>query len=271
MADTPVSAPAAPAATPAAPAPAPAATPAPAPAPAAPAPAPVAPAAAGTPPAGTPSPQPAAPPPPPSARPTWLPETHWDANLNAINLEALQKDFESKAALAARKPEDIKLPAKLPDDIKLPQGATWKLNDKDPYVGMLRQIAAEEGLPQSAVDKFVVADARIKLANYQADQARMAAENAKLGEHGTARKDAIVNFLGASGLEPDERVAAANWMTDEVSVRAIEKLITKMIGGVAPNSSGSPAPSVEQKPERSLAQRMYPNMNSSVAPQQKAG
>jgi hypothetical protein len=209
--------------------------------------------------------------PPPSARPTWLPETHWDTNLNALNLEALQKDFEGRAALAARKPEDIKLLTKLPDDIKLPQGATWKLDDKNPWTPALKEIAVKRGLTQEALDDLVAADARIKLANFQAEQSRQAEENKKLGEHAQARKDAIVNWLAASGLEPNERVAIAAGLTDAVAVEALEKIIKKVIGGVAPNSSGSPAPPSEQKPERTIAQRLYPNMPSAAAPQQKAG
>jgi hypothetical protein len=193
----------------------------------------------------------------------------WDANLNAINLTVLQQQEEARAALLARKPEDVKLPTKLPDDIKLPQGATWKLNDKDPYVTGLKEIAVAEGLPQSAIDKFVAMDARVKLAKFQADQAAFAAEDAKLGEHGPARKDAITNWIAAAGFDPDERMAAAKWMTDEVSIRAMEKIIRKNIGGI-PHSTGAPVPpTADQKPEMTIAQRMYPNMVSSA--KQKAG
>src|SRR5262245_8463283 len=265
MSEAPASAPSAPSPAAPAPAPTPAAPPITPQAPAAPA------AAAPAPAPAPPSPAPVPPAPPPSARPTWLPETPWDGTLTAINLEALQKDFTDRAALAARKVEDIKLPAKLPDDVKLPQGASWKVDDKDPWVTTLKQIAVEEGIPQTAIDKFVHADARIKLAAFQAEQARQADEKKKLGEHAQARTDAVINWLAGSGLEPNERVAMANALTDAVAVEAFEKIIKKVIGGVAPNSSGSPAPPSEQKPERSLAQRIYPNMASATAPQQKAG
>lgn len=260
---------------PAAPASAPASTPAPAAAtPAAatppPSPAPPAPASvAASPPAAAPAAPAAA---PASLRPQWLPESHWNAQLNTINIDALQKDFEGKAALSARKPEDIKLLNKLPDDVKLPDGATWKINEKDPYVPELRQIAIKHGLSQDVVNDVMLMDARVKIGDYLAEQNRQAEENKKLGDNAKARKDAIFNWLNASGLEPPERLALAAGLTDAAAVTALEKVIQKIIGGVAANAGGQAAPAEPSKPARSIEQRMYPNMRSVNDPlERKAG
>jgi hypothetical protein len=151
-------APAAPAAS------APASTPAPAaatPVAAAPSPAAAVPSSPATPQAAAPAAPPA------SSRPTWLPESHWNPTLNALNFEALQKDFETRAQLAARKPEDIKLLSKLPDDFKLPEGATWKVNEKDPYIPELRDLAVKHGLTQDVVNDLMLMDARVKLGHYR--------------------------------------------------------------------------------------------------------
>jgi hypothetical protein len=248
---------ASPAAAPSAPAPAAAPAAAPAPAPAAPAPAPSVPpsepaAAAAT-----------------SIRPTWLPETHWDPKLNAINLGALQKDFETKAALAARKPEDIKFAPKLPDDFKPPEGMKVKFGDeRDLRVPVLRDIALRHGLPQEAVDEMLIADARFQIAQIQAEGERLANEDKKLGPNHQARKDAVLNWLKAAGLEPDEAVALAMGVRSAHGVTALEKLMARQIGAVPSTSAGGGGPAPAPAPEKTLAQRLYPNMVSS---ERKAG
>lgn len=269
MVDAPVSspapaAPASPAAAPAAAAPSVAAPP---PSPSA-APAP----AAAVAPAAAPAPAPA----PASSRPTWLPESHWDATLNAVNFDALQKDFEGRAALAARKPEDVTVLSKLPADVQVPDGTTWKITDKDPLFQGLRQVAIEEGLPQSAVDKLIVMKARTDIADFIADQKAAtefeAAENKKLGDGAPQRKEAIINWLNASGLEPKERVAVAAALTSADAVVGLEKIIRKVVGGVPASAGGAPSPAAPApQPPRSIAQRMYPNMPSRDATQQKVG
>jgi len=257
-------------AAPAAPASAPASSPAPAaatPAAAAPSPSP-APASAPSS-VATPAAAPAAP--AASSRPSWLPETHWNPQLNAVNFDALQKDFETRAQLAARKPEDVKLLTKLPDDFKLPEGAQWKVNEKDPYIPELRQLAVKHALPQDVVNDLMLMDARVKLGAYQAEQVRLADENKKLGDNAGPRKEAILNWLKASGLEPDERVAIAAGLSEAVQITALEKIIQKIIGGVAANAGGQGAPAEPPKVVRSIEQRMYPNMRSVNDPERKAG
>lgn len=250
-------------------APAPAAAPAasaPSAAPAAPAPAPVA--APAPAPAVLPTSEPGAPS-PASIRPTWLPETHWDAKLNALNLGQLQKDFESRAALAARKPEDIKFAPKLPDDFKPPEGVKVKFGDeRDVRVPLLRDIAIRHGMSQDAVDELLIADARMQLAQIAAEGERLKGEDAKLGPNHQARKDAVLNWLKAAGLEPDEAVALAMGVRSANGVTALEKLMARQIGAVPGASAGTGGPAPAAAPEKTLAQRLYPNM---VSTERKAG
>lgn len=261
-------------AAPAAPA-APASAPAPAPAPASSAAVAATPSAASPPSPPTAPAAPAAPvPAAASPKPTWLREAWWNPEAATINFTSLQQFEEEQAALAARKPEDIKLPTKLPDTVKLPEGTTYKIDDKDPYAAGLRQVAAEKRFTQEQIEALVVMDAQLKAERYTADRAYVAEENKKLGENAQVRKDAVVNYIAAMpGLEEGERIALSRGdPTKAAYITGLEKLIGKAIGTIpASSAAGLPAPPTAAKPpEKTLAQRMYPNMPSSANPQQKA-
>jgi hypothetical protein len=194
-----------------------------------------------------------------------VPETHWDANTNALNLAQLQKDFETKAAMAARKPDDIKFAPKLPEDFKPPEGLKIKFGDeRDVRVPVLRDIALRHSLPQEAVDEMLIADARYQIANIQAEEQRLAKEDEKLGPRHQERKDAILNWLrgGGVGLEPAEAVELAMSVRSAGAVQALEKIMARQIGMVPGGNAGG-QPAVTPPPEKTLAQRMYPNMVSS--------
>lgn len=204
----------------------------------------------------------------PSIRPTWLPETHWDAKLNALNLGQLQKDFETKQQMMARKPEDIKFAPKLPEDFKPPEGLKIKFGDeRDVRVPVLRDIALRHALPQEAVDEMLVADARFQIANIQAEEQRLLKEDEKLGPNHQVRKDAVLNWLKGAGLEPAEAVALAMGIRSADGVVALEKLMAKQIGMV-PGTGAGGGPAVTAPPEKTLAQRLYPNM---VSTERKVG
>lgn len=232
------------------------------PAPASPAPSasPATPATPAAAPAVPPSPAPA--PAPIAIRPTWLPETHWDAQTNQFNLQAFQQDFESRALLAGRKPEDVKFSIKFPDTVKLPDD--YKPTILEPYVAPLQQFALKHGLTNDALTELATLDAQVKLEQYNAETARLKAEEAKLGGNAPARKEAVLNWLKASGLTPDESVALAMGMTSANAIVAFEKIIGKANGHVpASAGNGVAAPTSPPAPQKSLAQRWYPNMPSS--------
>jgi len=258
----------------------PASSPTPATTPAAPA----VPAAAAPPPAAVatpvpaPAPAPAAPP-PATVRPEWITDAHaqwWDGTLNTLNFDTIRQHLEGQVALSQRKVEDIKFPTKLPDDLKLPEGTTWKLKPDDPFAAAFRQVAVEKGFTQDQIDAVHNMWARKNVGDYVADQQAAveyeAAENKKLGDNAQQRKETILAWIGGSGLEPAERVEAASWLTNATAVVAFEKIMRKIIGGVPHSTGGQMAPANEPAaPPKTIAQRMYPNMPSREAPQQKAG
>lgn len=240
-----------------------------------------------TPPSPTPAPEPApapspAPAPAPSpepqavARPEWLPEAHWDATANSIKPEfgahyqeiaAAHKTFtEQQAALAARKPEDIKIELKLPETVKVPDGLQVQIDDKDPRVPVLREMAIKHGLSQDAVNALVAFDAEQQIAAHTAEQTRIAAEDQKLGANAKDRKAAVGNWLKGmkdrNEITAEEYEAVRVYAVDAASVTALEKIIAKASGHV-PGHAPAPPPSTQPK---SAAERMYPHLPSGLPP-----
>lgn len=207
------------------------------------------------------------------ARPEWLPEPLWDPQANVIRPEfgahytevsAFHKtETEKQAALAARKPEDIKFEVKLPETVKVPEGMDLKINPDDPRVPVLREMAIKNGWTQDTVDALVALDAQQQIANHTAEQTRIAAEDAKLGANAKPRKDAVGNWLKGmkdrNELSAGEYEAVAIYATDAATVSALEKIMAKATGtvpGHQPDNNTKPA-------EVPMATRWY-------NPQQKA-
>jgi hypothetical protein len=230
---------------------APAPSPAPAPAP-------------GVTPSSAPSPAPA----PTATRPDYVPETYWDATANSIKPEFgqhytevskfYQTETEKRAALAARKPEDIKFEIKLPDTVKVPDGFDIKVDEKDPRVPVIREMALKNGWSQDTVNVLVALDARMKIEGHAAETARIEAEDKKLGDNAKPRKEAVGNWLKGlkenGKLTGDEYEAVKIYATDAASVTALEKLMA-MAGGSVPGNRNEPPPREEPK---SHADRIWP-------------
>lgn len=217
------------------PSPTPSPTPAPSPAPA---------------PSPTPAPAPVA-----VARPEYLPEAYWDPQANSIKPEFGQHynevstfhktETERLAALAARKPEDIKFEIKLPETVKVPEGMDLKINPDDPRVPILRDLAIKNNLSQETVNALVTLDAQQQIAMHAAEQTRIAEEDKGLGANASARKDAAANYLkgqkdrGEIPAEMYERVKV--YATDALTVQWLEIMMAKDRGFV-PGSLGNDAP-----------------------------
>lgn len=220
------------------------------------------------PPAGGGAPPSGGSPPAAPTRPEWLPETHWDTQTNAMKpefgahyseLATFHKtQTEQQAALAARKAEDIKIEVKLPETVKVPDGLQLQINDKDPRVPVLREMAIKHGLTQDAVNALVAFDAEQQIAAHTAEQTRIAAEDAKLGANAAARKTAVGNWLKGmkdrNELTADEYAAVQVYAIDAAAVTALEKIITKVNGSVPTTPPGNP-PTPEPK---SHAERIWP-------------
>ena len=210
--------------------------------------------AGGTPPAAGGDGGAGSPPPPTATRPDWLPEAHWDAQTNAIKpdfgahyneLATFHKtQTEAQAALAARKPDDIKFEVKLPDTVKVPDGFQVTLDDKDPRLPLLRDLAVKHQWSQETVDSLVALDAQQKIAAHTAEMERIAAEDAKLGANGKARKEAVATW--AKGLfdrkeiSEDEYQEIRSTAAFAAGVTLLEKLIAKATGGI-PGAGGTPS------------------------------
>lgn len=209
------------------------------------------------PPAGDPAPQQA-------QRPEWLPEAHWDSEGGAIKPEFgahyaelsafRQTASEREAALKARKPEDIKLELKLPDTVKVPDGMEIKIDDKDPRIPMLRQVALERGLDQETVNAFVALDAQQKIAAHNAEVERIAAEDAKLGEKVGERKAAVGawvdGLLASNTITKDEHQELRLTATSAAGVTVLEKIMAKAAGNVpghVPPTPPKPAPQSQEQ------------------------
>lgn len=224
-------------------------------------------------PSPTPAPSPA---PAPSAaaaavtRPEWLPETHWDTTANSIKPEFgahynevatfHKTQTEAQAALAARKPEDIKFEIVLPETVKVPDGMQLKIDDKDPRVPILRDLAVKHGLSQDVITSLVTLDAQMQVQAHAAEQSRIAAEDQKLGANANDRKSAVGNWLKGmkdrNELSGEEYEAVRVYAVDAAGVSALEKIIAKANGNVPGAGGGNDPPKPTEVP---LAQRWYGN------------
>lgn len=214
------------------------------------------------------------------ARPEWLPESHWDVNASAIKPEfgahyaevsAFHKtETEKAAALAARKPEDIKFEIKLPDTVKVPDGMDLKINENDPRVPVLREIAVTHGLSQDVVNSLIAIDAQQQIAAHAAEQTRIAAEDTKLGANAKDRKTAVGNWLKGmkdrNELSADEYEAVRVYAVDAASVTALEKIMAKAAGTVP----GVTPPAPPALPTKDAATRIWGENAFKSNPQAKA-
>jgi len=207
-------------------------------------------------PAPTPTPAPSpAPAPAPVTRPEPLPEAYWDPQTNAIKPEFWQNysevatfhktETEKRAALAARKPEEIKFEVKLPETVKVPDGMDLRINEADPRVPVIREMAIKRGWDQDTVNELVALDAQQQIAAHAAEQTRIAEADAKLGANAKGRKEAVGNWLKGmkdrNELSGEEYEAVRVYATDAETVTALEKIMAKANGSV-PNSLGDGNP-----------------------------
>jgi hypothetical protein len=190
------------------------------------------------------------------ARPEWLPEAHWDPTASTIKPEFgqhyaevstfYQTETEKRAALAARKPEDIKIEIKLPETVKVPDGMEIKIDESDPRVPIIREMAIKNGWDQDQINELVALDAQQKIAAHAAEQARVAAETAKLGDNAKDRIAAATNWAKGlrdkGDLTADEFEEIRMTATTAAGVSALEKLIAKSNGAVPGTGGHMPAP-----------------------------
>jgi len=228
--------------------------------PASPAPGGASPAPVGGAPAGGAAPAPAAAP----TRPEWLPEAHWDAasgikpefGAHYTEIANAHKTFtEQQAALAARKPEDIKIEVKLPDTVKVPDGMNLKIDEKDPRVAALRTMALKNGWTQDHVNELVAFDAQQQIAGHTAEQARIGDEMKKLGANADDRLKAVSTWAKGITTDPAELGEIKILTATAAGVSLLERLMQKSNGSVPGAQNNPPPPKTEPK---SHADRIWP-------------
>lgn len=177
-----------------------------------------------------------------------------------------QAETEKQAALAGRKLEDIKIEVKLPETVKVPEGFAIKVDENDPRVPVIRDMAIKNGWPQETVDALVALDATQKIEAHNAEIARIGEEDKKLGANAADRKTAVATWL--KGLKDNQTLTADEYegmrvyATDAATVTALEKIIAKANGNLPANIGNAP-PSTAPK---STAERMYPHLPSGLPP-----
>lgn len=199
-----------------------------------------------------------------ASRPEWLPEAHWDAaagikpefGAHYTEIANAHKTFtEQQAALAARKPEDIKIEVKLPDTVKVPEGMNLKIDEKDPRVAAVRDIALKHGLSQEQVNQLVAFDAQQQIAAHAAEQTRLTAEKQKLGANGDDRLNAVSSWVKGITTDAAEIGEIQVLTATAAGVSLLEKLMAKASGSV-PGAVGH-QPSPPKPADVPIEQRWY--------------
>lgn len=197
-----------------------------------------------------------------TTRPDWLPESYFDPatgikpefGQHYAEIATAHKTFtETQAALAARKPEDIKFEMKLPDGVKVPDGVELKINPDDPRIPVLRDLALKNNWTQDQVDALVALDAQQVIASHAAEATRLAAEKQKLGANADDRIKATASWIKSlPGISADELAEVQILTATASGVSLVEKLMAKAngavpgAGGHEPQTPSTPA-TVEQR------------------------
>lgn len=183
-------------------------------------------------------------------RPSWLPETFWDAEKGTAKgeefgahlkgLEELKAADEARRAGVPKEAAEYQLA--VPKDFKIPEGV--ELNPEDPRLAAAQAFAHDAGLSQDQFAKLVAMDVQAKAAEVEAFNAavkvRMDQTLAALGERGQERIDAV--YAGLKAVVGDEGVAIAKHvLMTEQAVQMFEKLLTA--GGDSFSAAGKDNPS----------------------------
>jgi hypothetical protein len=163
------------------------------------------------------------------SRPTWIPESFWDAEKSApkekefsehlASLEKLKADTEAKRGAIPAKPEDYK-----PDlgDIKLPPGR--ELDTKDPRFVALQKVAHDEGLTPATFNKLLAIEANSVIESATRAEAGREERNKMLGENGAARVEALSSWIDAQFIDAKEAAQVKATMWTPVIVKFFEKI-----------------------------------------------
>lgn len=209
-----------------------------------------------SPPAPAPAPAATEPAPPVAAtRPDYVPESFWDGDAKAVKpefgqhyseLATFKQQHDERIAALPQKPEDYRIEVKLPETVKVPDGLELKVDDKHPLAAPVRAFALKHQLPQDALNELIAMHAQGEIESHNAEVARIAAEDAKLGANAKERKAAVNTWL--TGLKTNNKITAAEheamqaYAVDAATVSALEKIIAIANGSVPASGGNAPTP-----------------------------
>ncbi len=204
-----------------------------------------------------------------STIPEGLPTQFWDQGSGAVKMQDFIKahtelstfktQHDERLATLPKSPDEYKFEAKAPDGVKLPDGFELKIDEKDPRIQPIRQLAHKYQLPQDFVNELVGMDIQMQVAALEQADAELQAEMKKLGENGPVRVKAMEDYLKAN-VGGDEYDALRPVLGNAAAFSALEKVIAKAVKtSTPPNGAGDDPPPPQQKPR--LADRMYGRAN----------
>jgi hypothetical protein len=176
--------------------------------------------------------------------------------------QVLRDRDRAQAALAARKPEDIKLEVKLPDTVKVPEGMKVKVDPKDPRVPLIRRSRSRTAGPRTGQPTRRL-DAQQKIEAHNAEVARVGrgrqeARRQRQGPQGGRRR------MGRHARHERRRTQRnPHDATTAAGVTALEKLMAKVNGSV-PGTGGAP-PQPQKPAEVPMADRWYGGTQQKVS------
>lgn len=198
----------------------------------------------------------------------------WDKDKGALDTEKLSAAYiERDAAFVQNaermkgvpeKPEAYKL--ELPADFKVPQGTKVEFDPKHPVVAKTLEFVHKLGIPQSELSNLLALQTEWQIATRdrfsQEHEQMMAAEDAKLGEGGKARRAAIETYAKAHSFTEDETAEIRLLLSTEAGVRALEKFMAAGNGSSIPgHPEHRPPPAAPTR----IEDRLYPNLNARKA------
>ncbi|MGL4297114.1 MAG: hypothetical protein ACRCTG_15485 [Aestuariivirga sp.] len=152
-------------------------------------------------------------------------EVKWgDLSKEVAALRTAKAEWENAKSVVPENPDKYEF--KLPEGFQAPEG--MQLNPDDPRLPLVRKLAHEANLSQKQFEALIRMDAEVKAAEVAQFNARMKAEQEKLGpDGGKARVEAVTRGLvGQVGQEMAKHLVPM--MVGAVQVQAFEQLLSKL-------------------------------------------
>lgn len=183
-------------------------------------------------------------------KPEYVPEKFWDTEKGEVNVENLAKSYveidklrgsmkekaleEAKKELEELKAQSVpeKYEIKLPE---VPEGVNINIEEDDPLLKSVTEIARKYGLPQEGFDELLSAKIEADLASTPSYEQEMA----KLGTNAEARINRVSNWIDANLDKQSAEAIKGVAVTSDIVI-ALEKIVAANTGAafLIDNSTG---------------------------------